>query len=247
MQFPDSDALCAYMRERSDTVILSFSRGKDSIAAYVKLRKHGFKVVPVHYYLVPGLSFVEESIRYYERVMGTHIWQLPAPALYSMWNDLVYQPPERCRHIEAADLRPYTFDALFAIVKAALGLPAETHTAVGVTMSDSLNRRATINKYGPINEKRRQFFPIYDYNRSRIISEVRESGISLPADYRMFGRSLDGIDHRFLAPIKEHFPADYEKILDYFPLAELEMKRMEYRKAFYSDTQEDADVEFDLG
>lgn len=108
-RFPNSDALCEHIRRESDTVLLSFSRGKDSIAAYVKLRKHGFRIVPVHYYLVPGLSFIEESLRYYEQVFGTHIYQLPAPALYTMWNEFVYQPPERCRHIENARQRARRF------------------------------------------------------------------------------------------------------------------------------------------
>jgi hypothetical protein len=234
MQFADSDELCAYIRQQTDTVLLSFSRGKDSIAAYVKLRRHGFRIVPVHYRLVPHLSFIDESLAYYERIFGTKIYDLPAPGLYGMWNEFVYQPPERLRHIERLNLETYTYDQLFAIVKLAVGLPLDTYTAVGVTMNDSLNRRATINKHGPVNQGRKQFFPIYDYNRSRIISEVRESGISLPKDYRMFGRSFDGIDHRFLAPIREHYPEDYARILEYFPLAGLELDRMAYRQAYYA-------------
>lgn len=47
----------------------------------------------------------------------------------------------------------------------------------------------------------------------------------LPVDYKLFGRTFDGIDYRFLKPIKENFPRDYEKIITWFPLAELELFR----------------------
>jgi hypothetical protein len=42
-------------------------------------------------------------------------------------------------------------------------------------------------------------------------------------EYEWFGRSFDGIDWRFLAPIKQHAPDDYARILDWFPLADLEV------------------------
>lgn len=126
MQFSNSDELCEYIRAQSETILLSFSRGKDSLAAYVQLRRHGFRIVPVHYYLVPGLSFIRESLDYYERVFGCHIYDLPNPSLYRMLDELIYQPPERCRHIEAAGLVQYTYDQLFAIVKLAVGLPIRT-------------------------------------------------------------------------------------------------------------------------
>ena len=41
----------------------------------------------------------------------------------------------------------------------------------------------------------------------------------LPVDYEMFGRSFDGIDYRFISPIKERFPDDYARILEWFPMA----------------------------
>ena len=53
----------------------------------------------------------------------------------------------------------------------------------------------------------------------------------LPVDYHMFGRTFDGIDYRFLAPLKKNRPADYQKVLDWFPLAEMEVWRYERAQA----------------
>jgi hypothetical protein len=36
----------------------------------------------------------------------------------------------------------------------------------------------------------------------------------------MFGRSFDGIDLRFVVPLKERRPADYRRVLEWFPLVE---------------------------
>jgi hypothetical protein len=43
----------------------------------------------------------------------------------------------------------------------------------------------------------------------------------------MFGRSFDGLDLRFLVPLKKHRPKDYAKVLEWFPLADLEVFRWE--------------------
>ena len=69
-----------------------------------------------------------------------------------------------------------------------------------------------------------------------LITQIREEeGIKLPIDYQHFGRSFDGIDYRFLHLIKEHFPTDYQKIIDLFPLAELEILKMKYREEYYRE------------
>lgn len=44
-------------------MLLAFSRGKDSIAAWRALRDAGVEVKPFHLYLVPGLAFADESDR----------------------------------------------------------------------------------------------------------------------------------------------------------------------------------------
>lgn len=220
--------LLGYVRERTDTVLLSFSAGKDAIAAWLALREH-FRVVPVYYYLVPGLKFVEAQLEYYERFFGTHIIRLPNPAFYRMMGAYTFQPPERWPAIQAAGLSEYTFDELFQVVLEDWRLPLTTWVATGVRAADSPNRRATIMKYGPLNEKRAPpvFYPVWDWDKDRLMHEVRASGVKLSADYRIFGRSFDGIDLRFLYPLAQHHPDDYRRILDFFPLADLELFRFE--------------------
>ena len=51
-----------WLKERTDTIVLSFSRGKDSIAAWLRYRKH-FKVLPFHLEVVPEPGLLLDQIR----------------------------------------------------------------------------------------------------------------------------------------------------------------------------------------
>lgn len=229
MLFDSPEEMMRYVKEQSDTVILSFSRGKDSIAAWIKLKEYGLKVIPVHMYTVPGISFVDESLRYYEKAFKTKIYDMPHPAFYRQLRNFIFQAPQNLRIIEEWNPQSFEYDDLFALVKYAAGVPQETFTAVGVTQNDSLTRRATISKYGPLNESRRQFYPIYDWSKRNIVDAITEAKVQLPIDYRMFGRSWDGLDYRFIVKIKKYFPDDYAKIVEVFPLVEIEILRYEWR------------------
>src|ERR1700756_266835 len=98
--FASSEELRAHVRILSgDTAILGFSTGKDALAAYLALRPVFERVMLYYLYLVPGLEFVEDSLRYFEQALGTTILRLPHPSLYRMLRNLVFQPPERWRLI----------------------------------------------------------------------------------------------------------------------------------------------------
>ena len=92
-------------------------------------------------------------------------------------------------------------------------------------MADSPMRRIGIKTHGAINHNQKKFFPVYDWRKADLIAAIDDARVKLPVDYKLFGRTFDGIDYRFLKPIKEHFPRDYERIITWYPLAELELYR----------------------
>lgn len=224
----------ARIHKQTDTILLAFSCGKDSIAAWLECRKYFPHIVPYYMYLVPGLEFVQQSIRYYEEWFGSRIICVPHPSLYRMLNNLVFTPPERCAIIERFGLETFDYLDMQDAIREHLALRPECFTASGVRAVDSPQRMLALRKYGAISERKRQFFPVWDWRKARLVEELRSAAIKLPVDYRLFGRSFDGIDFRFLAPIKEYFPRDYGRILEWFPLAEVEI----YRRTYYADGQE---------
>lgn len=211
-----------FLAKHGREIVLSFSRGKDAIATWIALEESGYVVKPFFLETVPGLSFVQESLAYYERVFHTPILRVPHPSLLRMLENLVYQPPERAAALEDIDWPRYENEDADNLARETLG---NHYVATGVRTADSPVRMVAFKTRGPVNEKRRVAWPIYDWKKADVFDTLRRRGIGLPIDYKWFGRSFDGIDARFLEPLKRHSPADYAKVLDWFPLAHLGFER----------------------
>jgi hypothetical protein len=207
------------------TVLLAFSRGKDSIAAWLALRAAGVHVVPYHLYLIPGLQWVAESLAYYEDWFGAEILNLPHPSLYRWLTHQMFQPPERCRVIEAAQIIVPTYADVNRLIREHHQLPGDTWVCDGVRAADSPNRRTAIASHGPVNQANRTQKIVWDWRKAHVYDAIERAGVELPPDYDWFKRSFDGLDVRFLRPIRQHAPADYARILEWFPLADLELCR----------------------
>lgn len=207
-------------------VMLSFSRGKDAIGAWLALRDDGAEVVPMFLETVPGLAFVEESLAYYEAFFGCRIWRCPHPGFYKAIDAALFQPPANAarlarlhlhRRIEYRDC----FDGLAEVAGCA------PWYATGVRASDSLTRRMALATHGPLVHSQKKAHVIWDWTPTILMERIKRSGVMLPVDYRMFGRTFDGLGIEYLHAVKRFFPADYARILEFFPLAELEVFRDE--------------------
>lgn len=226
-QWPHDDALLHETRKRTgDTILLGFSRGKDSIAAWIKLRDSGLfkRIIPVFMYLIPDLKFEEESLQYFEDCFHTHIYRVPHTALYNMLANNIWQPPGHLwRNADYMERLTCTVPELNTYIKESLGLPAGTLMANGVRAMDTPLRRMGIHRHGPFGADNVKI--IWNYSTKDVMDSLKRNNIELPIDYQLFGRSFDGINIQYLYPIYRHFPEDYKKICEWFPLAELEIMR----------------------
>ena len=219
--------------KRQKKTLLAFSTGKDAIAAWLAVREHFEEVVPYYLYLVPGLEFVDEQIAMYERFFETKITQLPHPSVHRLLNNFVFQPPQNCAVIEDAGLPDFDYPDIQAAMCQMHNLPKKILVADGVRAADSPMRRIAINTYGSISYKQLKYHPIWDWRKADLIECFKKHNVRLGSDYKIFGRSFDGIDLRFLLPIKKHYPKDYQKILELFPMADLEVFRWECANGKY--------------
>lgn len=150
---------------------------------------------------------------------------------YRHIGSMTFQPPDRVGIIEK-----HAFDQLTKLeyleVQEALAydlgwdIPA-TWTATGIRAADSLQRRIHITKEKARSPRKRQFYPCFDMNKADVMALLNGHGIKLPVDYELFGRSFDGLDHRFVKPIKDRFPEDFERIRFWYPLVDVELLRYE--------------------
>lgn len=211
--------------------LLAFSGGKNSVACYLALRDH-FEIVPFYLYRIPGLAFVEESLQRYEKAMGVKIIRLPHEALPRWLANNVFQSPGNAAVLDAAQIPEHEYSDCIQWACEIAGLDhSKMMAAIGTRAADNPVRRLAFTNYGAINKAKKQYAPIWDWNKERVLTAIEKSGIKLSVDYQLFGRSFDGLDYRFLSQIKKHFPDDYKKILTWFPLAEAEVYRYERAKA----------------
>lgn len=226
MVYKNSDELCEQIAQKHNGIcLLRFSCGKDAIASYIQLKRYFKEIIPVYHYLHPDLDFINRSLEYYEGIFGRHIIRVPNSKLYQHLNAGLFQTKRSWAYIKKMNLPNFDNDDVNGYIKDDLRLDENVMTAIGVRAADSLNRWRSINKYGAINEKRKTFYPVYDWDIERLKNEIKESEIKLPVDYKLWGKSFDGLDYRFIKPLKDHFPGDYEKLKELFPLIDVEIKR----------------------
>lgn len=209
-----------------DTCILMFSLGKESICCYYQLKKHFKNVVLVYQYLHPDLSFINTSIDYFERKFEQKIHKMPHVGLFKQINGYLFQPPKMAETVYKMGLPAHNYLEYYNCLREDLELP-KAFIALGVRVNDSPIRRMSIKTHGAINKKNKSFYPIYDWNNEQLKECLRDNEVQLPVDYELWGKSFDGVDYRFIKPLRDRFPEDYEKLKDIFPLLDIETLRYE--------------------
>lgn len=210
-----------------ETILLSFSGGKDSIAMWLYLREH-FDVLPYFLYWVPGLSFVEESMEYYEEFFGQEIVRLPHPLFYKMLREYAYQPPENVAPLASLQLTDFEFADIDDILVNEYALDPGTFTAIGMRVKDNIDRRNMITQKGTLGTgKRRYYYAIWDWDVNQVGQIILDHGVKLSKEYKYWGRTLAAFDYQYLKPLAVNFPDDFKRIQEWFPLIDLELFRYE--------------------
>lgn len=226
LYYSDSDELCEKIAKQNNGIaLLRFSCGKDAIGAWLQMKRYFHTIIPIYHYIHPHLNFIEDSLKYYEDFFGAKIYRVPNSATYHHLTTGLYQTKESWQNIRDFHLRTFDNDDINDSIKEEEGIDNSVLTGIGVRAADSLNRQLSIKKYGAVNENRQTFFPVYDWNMERLYDEIVKAGVKLPIDYKIWGKSFDGLDYRFIKPLKDHFPDDYERLKELFPLIDVELKR----------------------
>ena len=222
------DEMIAHVQEKTyeNNVLLSFSGGKDAWGTWIAIRDH-FNVTPFYYYIVPGLEIIDEYLSRCEKRVGK-IRQYPHPMLYDMLTSCTAQAPQRCWTIEHLELPRFTKDDLHRCVENDCGFPEKScYVALGLRAADSIMRGSYFKKHGPVDDKRKVLSPIWDWNKARLLEELKTDGVKLYKEYEFFGRTFDGPVLLYSWGLKKHSPRDYARLLEWFPMLEAEVWRYE--------------------
>lgn len=227
-----SDEMCLQLAKDHKEILLSFSLGKDSLAAAFQCLRFFDRVEFVYMYDVPNLEFIQKSVDYYEKFFGKKILQVPAPSFLNRTFEFAYQPPSRCEMIDdyllpSFDNNTEGYNSLFAAAAEYFEMSKNYLVADGVRAEDTLNRWSSIKKFGGVTWARRQMRVCYDWGVQETYEAIKRADCKLPIDYRHWGRTFDGIDYKFLKDVKTHFPNDFQKLKNFYPFIELELLRYE--------------------
>lgn len=243
-QWPTSQKIRENYANQNQTLILSFSRGKDSLAAWLAMLDSGIKpenIHPIYYYRCPDLKFSEESLKKFEDYFQQHITRYPHPALLAQLYGFGFQPITRIPVIAAAGFEPYQYQDLEEIYRNEHGLDDNTYACNGARAADGISRRTYMKKTGPITHSKQKVAIIWDWTIQECYDRINQAGINLEEyspDYKWFkkttktgkpikhsGRTFDGIAAQFLEPLEKYAPDDYQRFLEWFPLAKYENMR----------------------
>lgn len=202
----------------TDSVIVGFSGGKDSIVTLDLCFRYFKNVKPFFMYLVPDLEFQERQLRWYEEKYDTEIIRLPH---FEMSNALKYGA---FRDIDySVDL--VKMNDVYAHLRQQTGIH---WIAAGERAKDSIVRNAMIKNSGSIDYKRGRFYPVAYWSKKEILEYIKFKKLYLSPEQKQMGFSFRGLTGKELSIVQELYPDDYKKILKVFPFAGAAVER--YRK-----------------
>lgn len=233
---PETDALCREIAEKSrGTVFLMFS-GKDSLCAWLQLRRYCSRIIPFHCSSIPHMEFVDRTLDYYEMMFQTRILRMMGEDLTMALVRHVYQEyPWECDRIdeEIGPIEDYNKLLILSYLRKEYNLP-RAWCAVGISMYDSIDRMIYCKKYKGKNDANRTFYPCYNWTRTQVVDAIAESGLKLSSEYRYARRSIGGVPSAtYNRILMEHYPRDWERTKLWYPLAEVKNKREEMIDANY--------------
>lgn len=201
----------------TDSVIVAYSGGKDS-AVTLDLCCRYFKTVHAFFmYQVPGLSFQEATIRHAEARYGIQIERIPHFEL----SDFLRYGLFRKADPDVPSVKPID---VYQYMRLTTGV---WWIAAGERIADSIVRRAMMKRSGSIDVMRGRFYPVSQFTKADVLRYVEHHKLKVSPESAVLGHSFRSLAPADLSTVKKHYPADYRKILDWFPFAEAAVFKFE--------------------
>ena len=196
--------------QTTDSVLVSFSIGKDSIVTMDLCKQYFKHVQPFFMYLVPGLKFQEDALAKYEKYWNVSIIEVPNFEAvnfyrYGSFRDTDYS------------VSRVNIEAIYEALRGNTGM---FWIAGGDKLNDSIARRAMLNYSGSIDEQNGRFYPVMYWTDKEIKQYIKMKHLFYPKLNQELGCNFHSLSGKELSAIKRIYPQDYQRILKFFPEAE---------------------------
>lgn len=206
----------------AERVLVALSGGKDSLVSLdLCVKEFGAKnVVAWFMYFVPGLAIAEAPVRAAAARHGIELLTIPHWDLPRMFKFAVLR-----KHIRGTgDWRDVRLADVELLVRARTGIDWIVY---GHRADESLERRGMIKACDGCDEKRRRVYPLRWWKGADSYAYLRMNRIPVPSTLGGFRNSGIDVSPECLHYLREHHPADYRKICNFFPFAEAALARAE--------------------
>lgn len=205
------------MARCTDSVIVGFSGGKESVVVLDLCYRYFKNVQPFFMYIVPNLSFQERTLEWYEKKYQTEIIRVPHMDVCEFFHYGSFRIPDFSFPI-------VSINDIYKWVRLETDI---WWIAAGERINDSIVRRAMMKKSGSIDEQRGRFYPVSAWKKQEILDYIKFHKLYIGQDSRKLGFSFKSLWGKELLMLKQHFPDDYRKVLHLYPFAEAGVKREE--------------------
>jgi 3'-phosphoadenosine 5'-phosphosulfate sulfotransferase (PAPS reductase)/FAD synthetase len=221
-KFEHTAIVLRYVSQRTDSIILLYSGGKDSIVLLHILCKYFKRVHCVFMYFVKDLEHQQPLLNAVKNYENATLEQVPHFTLSEYFQNGVGRFHETNRNITQIGQRD-----IENYVKNKTGIQ---WAAYGLKEKDSIKRRMMLRSFtfDAINEKSMQVHPLAKWSNKECLAYIAQNKLIKPVQYNSGVRS-DGVDIHgsTLYFLKHHFPNDLQKLIKVFPLAELNLIKYE--------------------
>lgn len=202
-------------REVTDSVLVGFSGGKDSVVTLDLCMRYFERVQPFFLYLCPNLEFQERTLRWYEQRYETEIIRLPHFEASNFMRYGTFRNPDPT--VPIVGVRE-TYDYL----RDRTGI---WWIAAGERAADSIVRNAMIKSTGSVDARRGRLYPLAYWRKNEVIQYIKRRRLYLSQDNRGLGFSFRSLSGAELLYVKRHYPQDYERISRLYPFCGAAVER----------------------
>lgn len=214
----DTLELLREKRKETDSIIVAFSGGKDSLVCLDLCSRIFDRVECFFMHFVPDLKCTEEGLAYAKQRWGVKVKEYPHWVFIQALKNGTY-----CDQSKQHDNLPdWSLRDIYDVAKADLNCKYIVH---GAKNADSLWRRRFFNTTKHWTD---MVYPVREWNKMDVLAYCKVRKIPVPK--MSTTASATGVDLSYpsMKFVSENYPDDFKRILKWFPYAEAQLKRHEY-------------------
>lgn len=201
----------------TDSVLVAYSGGKDSLVTLDLCRKAFRNVVAFYCYVVPGLQMIEAQMDYARERWGVKILYYPHFLVTRFFKNGIYCDPS-FRYDDLPEFKDYD---VWTTIMRDTGIPL---VATGMKEADGLQRKRVMERS---RHRTDVLHPIGTWRKVDVLAYCAAQKIPLPKTDKRVSSGVD-LSSKALTFIHDNHPEDFRRMEAWFPYIGAAIKRRDW-------------------